>query len=450
MYFFLFLFSFFSYQYSNVKPPLLLSPEKPESIKNAEIESFEVEDSNLSHKNKKKTKFIRWGAKSLVWEKKGESKKSSTLSLNFGWIKHEKTLLKANKLQIIGRQVDKAILKNNIRIEDKTNQILLKAGFGVYEKAKSIVKIQKSPRFYSTNKRNFFSVSSLKIVRELNKKQTLFETDVNFTGKEYTILCEKAKFIEEEAKIVTDAFPYFFFTEGFLTGKNFIYWNKEKKAILQNQVRGFFLSFEEPNNSVLNVKEQSKQKQRNISYLEADKIVFQRFSEKEKNLIQIQGNTLFEKNKIEFKSNSLTIYGSGADKIESLEYSEILDKNNHLKLSGNKFEYFKNDSYIHLTNNSKIDFFDKEKERKVQSTVYAVEIERFLDKKETVLRGDLKIESGNIVITGEYATYYDEEEKIVIRGNPIFTQKKVVMKVGKVIVYPKEQKVILSDNIRLK
>ena len=118
------------------------------------MENFKIE--NEVTPSKKKRKWIRWGARSLNWERINKNQKNPTLSLIFGWIKHEKTLLKANKIQIIGKKIDKAILKKNIKIEDKTNQVLLRSGFGIYEKEKSIIRIEKFPRFYSTNKKKSF------------------------------------------------------------------------------------------------------------------------------------------------------------------------------------------------------------------------------------------------------------------------------------------------------
>ena len=191
------------------------------------------------------------------------------------------------------------------------------------------------------------------------------------------------------------------------------------------------------------------EKQRIISYLKANKVISQRFDDKSKNFIHIMGNASFEKNEIVFKSNDLYIYGNNTKRITTSSYVEIFDKKHKIKLSGKKLEYIKDKSYIYITNESQIIFFDKKNEQNIQSTIYAQEIERFLERKETVLKGNLIVKSNNIEIKGEYATYYDESEKMIIYGNPSFKRNNINMKVGEIIFYPKEQKIILSNGLNL-
>ena len=220
---------------SNIQPPILFTPEsKPNN--EISIKDYDIKDDKKANKSF----FIRWGAKSLNWSKKTDINNKIIFELNFGWIKHQKNLLNANKIEIIGKNIDKAILRGNIKIQDKQNQILLRAGFGIYNKKKEKIEIKNEPRFYSLNNNNFFSVTSEKIVRDFEKKQTYFEKSINFTGRDFTIICEKATLDENESKLVTDNFPYFFLQNSFLTGEIFEYWNKEKKAILEKKVTGFF------------------------------------------------------------------------------------------------------------------------------------------------------------------------------------------------------------------
>ncbi len=53
----------------------------------------------------------------------------------------------------------------------------------------------------------------------------------------------------------------------------------------------------------------------------------------------------------------------------------------------------------------------------------AVEFERFMDKNETVIRGNVFMEGKDSSATGEYATYFEKEEKVYLEGNPTLRKK---------------------------
>ncbi|EMY25264.1 OstA-like domain protein [Leptospira interrogans serovar Australis str. 200703203] len=99
-----------------------------------------------------------------------------------------------------------------------------------------------------------------------------------------------------------------------------------------------------------------------------------------------------------------------------------------------------------MTDSGKIDFLDKKTEA-VTSTMTAVEFERFMDKNETVIRGNVFMEGKDSSATGEYATYFEKEEKVYLEGNPTLRKNGRDIHAGKIIFFPREGRALLTDGI---
>ncbi len=140
--------------------------------------------------------------------------------------------------------------------------------------------------------------------------------------------------------------------------------------------------------------------------------------------------------------------GENNGNIEAKEAVVFLDKENRVRLSGDTLEHNKETEYTHLTDNAIVEFLDKEN-TKVNSTLTSVEVERFGTKKEIVSRGDVNIVSEQSTIKGEYATYFEETEKMYVEGNPSLRKDDKVLYCGRIIVYPNLDKIILTDGLNV-
>ena len=159
------------------------------------------------------------------------------------------------------------------------------------------------------------------------------------------------------------------------------------------------------------------------------------------------GNAHLVRPDLIFDANYIKAFGENSKNIEAKDSIQFLDLENHVKLMGNTLEHNEENGYTHITDDTKVEFLNKDNS-KVQATMTAMEIERFNEKKEIVARGDVKVKTENSTLYGEYATYYEEKENMVLEGNPRMTKDKNTVRSGKIILYPSKNRVLLTDGIK--
>lgn len=103
---------------------------------------------------------------------------------------------------------------------------------------------------------------------------------------------------------------------------------------------------------------------------------------------------------------------------------------------------------MHVTDDGKMEFLDS-KSGAVTTTMTAQEFERFLDKDETVIRGNVFIKAKGSQAMGEYATYYEKDETIYLEGNPRIDRSGKILRAGKILFYPREGRAILTEGVHL-
>lgn len=411
--------------------PDLLLYESNEQIK------FELQ--NETKKNKQKVN-TNWGGNTLSQETRTIDGIEQTLySLSGGaWIEHKKVKLTANKIEIIGQDAYKGFLKGQTRVEDFENGIQITSSEGIYDKLSETIQLNGRTKFYYKDKKNLTTkISCPKLIRNLSENITYFNEGVIIENMDFTIYSNKAKFIEKEKYLELYEKPFIFTKDSFITGEKANHRLSEKTTEVEGQAIIIRQSFER--------KKDSEEKEKVITYLTGDKIIS---VDSEYPNTGIYGNAkLFRKN-IEFSSTYIKSFGKSAQKIEAKETVEIFDKDNHTKLSGETLEYIKEKNYTHLTDNSKMEFLSKDNEE-IQSTLTAVEIERFGNLKELVARGNVEINSDKAVLNGEYATYYEESEKMILEGNPSISRENKRIYCGKIILFPKKNKILMTDGLNV-
>ena len=150
----------------------------------------------------------------------------------------------------------------------------------------------------------------------------------------------------------------------------------------------------------------------------------------------------------EFNASYIKAFGKNNENVEAKESVTLLDKDNHMRLSGDTLEYNKEIDYTHITDNATVEFLDKENSD-VNATLTSVEIERFGEKKEIVCRGDVNIVSKESTVHGEYGTYFEEKEKMYVEGNPSLKKDNKTVYCGKIVIYPNLDKIILTDGLNV-
>ncbi|TGM11180.1 hypothetical protein EHQ81_15980 [Leptospira selangorensis] len=422
---------------SHSRPPLLFSAET--------LDPKSFQGIGEADPKRKESFPTFWGANALTQEdREVQGLKVTIFSLEGGaWIQHKKVKLGANRIEVFGKEAYKAFLKNGVHIEDQENGTVMRAGVGEYDKYSEMVYIKERPRLSFRDKTGKTTVISAKqIDRELNTKITKLHGGVIVNHPEVTIFCAEAVFKESEHLITTDPNPILISKNRYLSGKKLSFYTNESRILLEENTV-LFQSSEETKKDP----EGNEKKQTVLTILKGDKIE-SRPNEENDRTVMISGNATVLRKDMKITSDNIESVGKDSHIIKARKNIKVHDRENNLLLSGNVFDYFRNENYLHLTDEGKMEFLDKNSDQ-VTSTITAQEFERFLDQKETVIRGNIWIKSKSTEAQGEYATYFENDESVLLEGNPRINRSGKILRAGKIVFYPREGRSILTEGVHL-
>jgi len=440
--------------FSGIQPPILIGPD---NIFEAPNSSYIPNKSN--NKNKIPT---RWGGASLTQMEKTYNGFPMTVFILGGgaWIYHNKIKLSSSEIEIVGEDAIRAELKGRVEVEDKENNSYFYANKGSYDKVTEKILLEGRPRlFYTAKDKQKTKISADRITRYLNEGRTVLEGKVYIQNNDLTVIGEDANYNDNTKKLEISNRPFIFSKKRFLSAEKLIYDTESGEVSLNDSTFLIQTSEESENsNSLISAKKDKKNNQATTkeqektpiileTIFQADKMIHQ--NSKEPKSTGLYGNAKIYRKDLEFSAEILKSLGSSGDIIQAEKDIKMFDILNHVILSGNYLEHFKVKEYSYIKDNPKIELLDKDNQ-KVESTITSVIIERFIDKKEIVTRGNVKIVSQTSTAKGEYATYFENEEKIVLEGNPSLERDKKILHSGKIIIYPQEDRVLLSEGMNLK
>jgi lipopolysaccharide export system protein LptA len=420
-----------------VRPPLLLPPIQ---IIDTDKKIVINTESKVSGGNKIPTS---WGGGALIQEEKEfQGFPVTAYSLSEGaWILHRKIKLSANLIEIIGSDAVSGTLKGNVRVEDSENKITLTAQKGLYDKLKETIILDGRPTlFYFNSENKLTKLTAPKILRYMSEDRISLVGGVILQDPDYTILCESATYFEKAAELRMDNNPLIFGNNIFLTGNEAVYDNNSKITKLEGSTIIVRRSSDEKTNQESEKKEDLK-----VSYFAGNKLeVFSKLSNREER-IELTGDSKVIQEDYQFSGNNLSAFGLNYKNLKSNDDFIFFDKKSNIKIFGKLFEHIEEKGYTHITEDPKIEFMNKSGE--VSSTLTTVELERFDDRKEIVARGDVQILSESGIIRGQFATYYEEEKKILVNGNPSIERDGSKISCGLIIIYPDTNRILLSDGL---
>ena len=420
-----------------VRPPLLLPPIQ---IIDTDKKIVINTESKVSGGNKIPTS---WGGGALIQEEKEfQGFPVTAYSLSEGaWILHRKIKLSANLIEIIGSDAVSGTLKGNVRVEDSENKITLTAQKGLYDKLKETIILDGRPTlFYFNSENKLTKLTAPKILRYMSEDRISLVGGVILQDPDYIILCESATYFEKAAELRMDDNPLIFGNNIFLTGNEAVYDNNSKITKLEGSTIIVRRSSDEKTNQESEKKEDLK-----VSYFAGNKLeVFSKLSNREER-IELTGDSKVIQEDYQFSGNNLSAFGINYKNLKSNDDFIFFDKKSNIKIFGKLFEHIEEKGYTHITEDPKIEFMNKSGE--VSSTLTTVELERFDDRKEIVARGDVQILSESGIIRGQFATYYEEEKKILVNGNPSIERDGSKISCGLIIIYPDTNRILLSDGL---
>ncbi|MDF3821488.1 LptA/OstA family protein [Leptospira sp. 96542] len=439
----LFIFLSFSVFGSESPIPILFGSE---DLLKKEIQNFIPE----KKKDKKEKIPIHWGGSSLTQEERvvdGIPMKVFVLG-GGAYITHKAVKLGAREIEIIGEDALIGNLKGQVIVEDIQNGVTLTAAKGVYNKILGTVTLDNQPILTQKKDNKIVKIRCQSIVRYLDDAKTVLSGTVTVVSEDFQVFGEDAVFFEKEDRIDLKGEPFLFSENRFLIGETLSYFVKEGSIQLDGNATIYQVSYEskkKKNNEEIDSKTETEPKERILSFFTGDTLTH--LNKGKDTITTMNGNAFLYRLSSEFRANAIESKKNNKE-IEAKGLVNYLDRENGYKMVGGFLSYDKEKGYSYLTDEPKILFLDK-KTLEEKGNLSSVYIERFDEKKEMVARGDVAVETQTATAKGEFATYFEKEDQLVLEGNPSLTKDTTTVSAGKIIMYPKTDKVILTDGLKV-
>ncbi|TGL37450.1 LptA/OstA family protein [Leptospira perdikensis] len=410
-------------------------------------EDFLKKENSVFSPEKKKDKHdkipVLWGGSSLTQEERiinGIPMKVYILG-GGAYIMHKTIKLSAREIEIIGEDALVGNLKGQVIVEDFQNGVTLTAAKGIYNKMAGTVSLENNPVLVQKKDGKVVKIHCQSIVRYLEEAKTTLAGKVVVTSDEFQVFGEDAIFSEKEDRIDLAGEPFLFSENRFLIGKTLSYFVKEGSIQLDGDATIYQVSYE-------NKKDKEKDtttKERVVTLFTGKTLTHQ--NKGKETVTSMNGDAFMYRKTSEFKANLLESRRNNKD-IKATGNVSYLDRENGYRMEGGLLSYDKEKGYSYLTENPRIVFLDK-KELNERGQLTAVFLERFDERFETVARGDVQVETQTANATGEFATYYEKRDELVLEGNPTLVKDNTKVSAGKIILFPKSDRAYLTDGLKV-
>ncbi|MBM9545670.1 hypothetical protein JWG40_01465 [Leptospira sp. 201903074] len=397
---------------------------------------------NKKKENKDKIPVL-WGGSSLTQEERTINGIPMKVFILGGgaYIMHKTIKLSAREIEIIGEDALIGNLKGQVIVEDFQNGVTLTATKGIYNKMAGTVSLDNNPILTQKKDGKVVKIQCQSIVRYLEEAKTTLAGKVVVTSDEFQVFGEDAVFSEKEDRIDLVGEPFLFSENRFLIGKTLSYFVKEGSIQLDGDATIYQVSYE-------NKKDKEKDtttKERVVTLFTGKTLTHQ--NKGKETITSMNGDAFMYRKSSEFKADLLESRRNNKD-IKATGNVSYLDRENAYRMEGGLLSYDKEKGYSYLTENPRIVFLDK-KELKERGQLTSVFLERFDERFETVARGDVQVETQTATATGEYATYYEKRDELVLEGNPTLVKNNTKVSAGKIILFPKSDRAYLTDGLKV-
>ncbi len=402
----------------------------------------------VNNKPKKEKIPILWGGNSLTQEERlVNGIQMKTFILGGGaYIQHKSIRLMAKEIEIIGEDALVGNLKGQVIVEDSENGMTLYASKGVYNKMEGTVSLENKPFLVQKKDNKRVKIKCDSIVRYLEEAKTNLSGPVVVTSSDFQLFGENAVFLEKENRIDLQGEPFLFSESRYLIGNSLNYFVKEATISLKGDANIYQVSFERGKKSKIEEnKSEEPKKIRRISMFSGDAL--SHLSKGKESVTSMNGNAYLYRETSEFRANDIESRRNN-EEIIAIGNVSFIDKESFYKMEGGLLKHDKSKKYSYLTENPKIYFLDK-KDLSEKGNLSAVVLERFEDRNEMVSRGNVVVETLSAKAKGEFATYFEKEDRLVLEGNPSLVKDNTQVSSGKIIMFPKEDKVLLSDGLKV-
>jgi len=429
----------------------------PKSLENLNERQTNNEASKNSN-DKKKLNPVTWGGNELTQEERiwnGFSFKTYILG-GGAFIQSGNVRLMANSIEVLGDDALQGRLKGMVKVEDPSNGVFLLASNGFYDKNSDTVTLENNPTL-TQNKKDGKAVRIKcdELVRHLEEGRTVFSGKVSVVSNDFQLFGENAIFFEKDDKIELSDKPFVFAKSKFLQSEYVAFYVNLGKIVLDKNALIYQVDYKkdiekqkdrDEKKEIKGKKEgiENQEFQRQLTIFSGDQLIHSSKPETQTSMI---GNANMIREEEEFQADQIQSSNNN-NLVKATGKVIFLDKKNLIRMESDTAIHNEEEKYSKSFGQPVVYFLEKEtldEKGKLKAEV----LERFGLKKEIVCRGNVIVDTQSNQAQGEYATFYEEEEKLVIEGNPRLKRDNTTVSAGKILVYPRDDKAYLTDGLKV-
>lgn len=162
-------------------------------------------------------------------------------------------------------------------------------------------------------------------------------------------------------------------------------------------------------------------------------------------VLSIQGNARLRQGNSLFKASSIHVYGEKGNYARAIGRLVLTDFASGSTLTAGYGEYFRNLELVRALRSPR--FVNKNRKTGRKTILTATVMERSLANAKTYCRGNVRVQSGDFVIFADIAEYWENENKIVLKGDPRIYGKDNLVLAETIVLENSKNKIYLHKNV---
>ncbi len=382
-------------------------------------------------------------------------------------IQHQGVYIMAPRIELVAGQKGRCV--GGVTVRDPQNGVTIRALSADYDR--SAQRVDRGGLPYLVARRGNATptlVTTTAMVRDLAKNESILEGDVRIIHGEFTVLGDRGRLIDSENRLVLEDNPMILGRDQFFAGKHLIYYLNQKEIHLDGdiiqlgrQVENVVVeSAPEPvaprivslevfarGGGRIPAPETAPRTERRVidSVLSARRIIY-RFPDGGERVTEVEGDVLLTRGDLLIQTPSLLADGNDFARIHTEKGVFMHDRKENIQVRAGTMEYARREETLRLEGDPQIDFFKKDSAEKT-ATLFGAVIERDFKSGRTQARGDVRIVRDTYTASGELATYHEDEDVVILEGDPRLKDRGGEISCEKVLLYPKKNRVLLLNRI---
>ncbi|MBE7438513.1 MAG: hypothetical protein HS115_08680 [Spirochaetales bacterium] len=384
------------------------------------------------------------------------------VSIRMATINHEGVII-TSPLLVLEAGGARGRLENGVQIEDPKSKTTIRAARAIYERLEQKVRLEGNPQLHSRNARDGdIRVTTRLMERDLSASISYFKEDVRISGRNFIVLADQGRLVDEERKLYVEKDPLIFSPGSVLSGENLIYHLDEAKLSLDRDV--VQLSYQEEKvtttqkRSTFSLEEFARMGGRppenfqesssdSIHSLTAGRMDYLPGNADRGAVIEVFEDVEVKQGGLHISSAYFMAGGPDLSEIYTREKVVMVDRKENVAVRAGEMHYDRNAKRLRLEKEPVIEFL-KEGSDEVTASLAGRLIERSFADGRTQARGSVVIIRDQLRLEGELATYHEAEDIVVLEGRPSLRDGDSRIYCEKILMFPRRGRLLLQNRIK--